>query len=74
MFKNPPGDFAGRLLESVGAKGMRVGGAYVWEGHANVIVRGEGATPSDVLALAKLMRNRVSFRLGVDLEPEVQGL
>jgi len=74
VFKNPPGDFAGRLLESVGAKGMRVGGAYVWEGHANVIVRGEGATPSDVLALAKLMRNRVSFRLGVDLEPEVQGL
>ena len=74
VFKNPPGDFAGRLLESVGAKGMRVGGAYVWEGHANVIVRGEGATPSDVLALAKLMRNRVSFRLGVYLEPEVQGL
>ena len=74
FFKNPPGDFAGRLLESVGAKGMRVGGAYVWEGHANVIVRGDGATPSDVLALAKLMRNRVRFRLGVDLEPEVCGL
>lgn len=74
FFKNPPGDFAGRLLESVGAKGMRVGGAYVWEGHANVVVRGEGATPSDVLALAKLIRNRVLFRLGVDLEPEVCGL
>ena len=74
FFKNPPGDFAGRLLESVGAKGMCVGGAYVWEGHANVIVRGEGATSSDVLALAKLMRNRVRFRLGVDLEPEVCGL
>ena len=74
FFKNPPGDFAGRLLESVGAKRMRVGGAYVWEEHANVIVRGEGATPSDVLALAKLMRNRVFFRLGVELEPEVSGL
>ena len=74
VFKNPPGDFAGRLLETVGAKGMRVGGAYVWEGHANVIVRGEGATPSDVLALARLMRNRVLFRLGVELEPEVCGL
>ena len=71
VFKNPPGDFAGRLLESVGAKGMRVGGAYVWEGHANVIVRGEGATPSDFLALVRLMRNRVFFRLGVMLEPEV---
>ena len=74
FFKNPQGDHAGRLLEAVGAKGMRVGGAYVWEGHANVIVRGEGATASDVLALARLMRNRVFFRLGVLLEPEVCGV
>ena len=74
FFKNPPGDHAGRLLEAVGAKEMRVGGAYVWSEHANVIVRGEGATPSDVLALARLMRNRVLFRLGVRLEPEVAGL
>ena len=71
FFKNPPGDYAGRLLESVGAKEMRVGGAYVWSGHANVIVRGDGATASDVLALSRLMRNRVLFRLGVSLEPEV---
>ena len=74
VFKNPSGDFAGRLLEAVGAKGMRVGGAYVWDGHANVIVRGEGATPSDVLALAGLMRSRVMFKFGVSLEPEVCGL
>ena len=74
FFKNPPGDSAGRLLESAGAKEMRVGGAYVWEGHANVIVRGEGATASDVLALARLMRNRVLFRHGVSLEPEVCGI
>jgi len=74
FFKNPQGDHAGRLLEAVGAKGMRVGGAYVWEGHANVIVRGDGATASDVLALARLMRNRVFFRLGVLLEPEVCGM
>ena len=74
FFKNPPNDYAGRLLESVGAKGMRVGGAYVWEGHANVIVRGEGATPSDVLALAQILAHRVQIRLGVTLEPEVVGL
>ena len=73
FFKNPPGDYAGRLLEAAGAKEMKVGGAYVWEKHANVIVRGEGATASDVLALARLMRNRVFFRLGVVLEPEVCG-
>ena len=74
FFKNPPGDHAGRLLEEAGAKDLKVGGAYVWAEHANVIVRGEGATPSDVLALARLMRNRVLFRFGVVLEPEVCGL
>ena len=74
FFKNPPGDFAGRLLEEAGAKDLRVGGAYVWTEHANVIVRGEGATPSDVLALARLMRNRVLFRFGIALEPEVCGI
>ncbi len=74
FFKNPPSDFAGRLLESVGAKDLRVGGAYVWSEHANVIVRGAGATASDVLALARLMAVRVWLRLGVALEPEVCGL
>lgn len=74
IFKNPPGDFAGRLLEAAGAKGLRVGGAYVWAEHANVIVRGAGATASDVLALARLMAARVRFRFGVTLEPEVCGL
>ena len=74
FFKNPAGDYAGRLLEEAGAKELRVGGAYVWEEHANVIVRGEGATASDVLALARLMRNRVFFRFGVLLEPEVCGI
>lgn len=74
VFKNPPGDFAGRLLEEAGTKEMRVGGAYVWDRHANVIVRGNDAAPSDVLALASLMRNRVKFRFGVTLEPEVCGL
>jgi len=74
FFKNPPGDAAGRLLEAAGAKELKVGGAYVWSEHANVIVRGEGATGSDVLALARLMRNRVLFRFGVSLEPEVCGI
>ena len=74
FFKNPEGDFAGRLLEAAGAKELRVGGASVWSEHANVIVRGESATASDVIALARLMRNRVFFRFGVRLEPEVQGI
>ena len=74
MFKNPSGDHAGRLLEAVGANELRVGGAYVWQEHANVIAADEGATSSDILALARLMRERVRFRLGVELEPEIVGL
>ena len=74
VFKNPSGDFAGRLLEAAGAKGLRVGGAYVWEEHANVIVAGPDATPSDFLALARLMQNKVWFRFGIRLDPEVRGL
>ena len=74
VFKNPPGDFAGRVLEAAGAKGLRVGGACVWEEHANVIVAGADATASDVLALARLMRARVFHRFGLELEPEVRGL
>ena len=53
---------------------VRVGGAFVWAEHANVIIRGEGATASDVLALARLLAARVWLRLGVRLEPEVCGI
>ena len=74
VFKNPQGDYAGRLLEEAGCRSLRVGGAYVWERHANVIVSGPDATASDFLALARLMRNRVYFRFGVELQPEVCGL
>ena len=74
FFKNPPGDFAGRLLEAAGAKELSVGGACVWKEHANVIVAGKDATPSDVLALARLMYWRVMHRFGVALEAEVSGI
>ena len=74
FFKNPPGDFAGRLLEAAGAKELLVGGAYVWKEHANVIVAGKDATSSDVLALARLMYWRVLHRFGVALEAEVVGI
>jgi UDP-N-acetylmuramate--alanine ligase len=74
FFKNPPGDFAGRLLEAAGAKELSVGGASVWKEHANVIVAGEGASASDVLALARLMHWRVRHRFGVALEAEVSGI
>ena len=74
VFKNPPGDFAGRLLEAAGAKNLRVGGACVWPEHANVIVAGPDAVPGDFLALARLMQLAVFFRFGIVLAPEVHGL
>lgn len=74
FFKNPVGDFAGRLLEEAGAKSLSVGGAKVWQKHANVIIAGEGSSPDDVLALARLMYWRVYYRFGVQLEAEVSGI
>lgn len=74
VFKNPPGGSAGRLLENASCKGLSVGGCRVWEGHANVIVSGPGATASDFLALASLMKNAVKDKFDIELEPEVRGL
>ena len=74
VFKNPDGDAAGRLLEEAGAKKLRVGGARVWEEHANVIVAEEGCTSSDILALARLMAGAVLHRFNIHLEPEIRGL
>ena len=74
VFKNPPGDHAGRLLEAVGAKGMCVGGAEVWKEHANIIFARDGATSSDILALAEIVRARVFHRFGIKLEYEIAGL
>ena len=75
VFKNPsPETPAGKLLEEVGAKSMKVGGAYVWSEHANVIVAGDGCTSSDILALARLMAARVRDRFGISLQPEIRGL
>ncbi|NOZ93808.1 MAG: UDP-N-acetylmuramate dehydrogenase [Acidobacteria bacterium] len=71
IFRNPPGEHAGRLLDEAGCKGMRVGGAHVSRTHANVITVDRGATAADVMELARIMRGRVKDRFGVVLEPEV---
>lgn len=70
-FRNPPGDYAGRLIEAVGLKGHRIGGAQVSERHANFVVNLGQASARDVLALMRLMRDRVRERFGVRLETEV---
>jgi UDP-N-acetylmuramate dehydrogenase len=71
-FKNPPGDSAGRLIDAVGLKGRRIGGAQVSPKHANFIVNVDRASADDVLALMAEMRERVLQRFGIELEPEVR--
>ena len=72
VFRNPPGDHAGRLIEVCGLKGARVGGAVVSEKHGNFIVNDGAASSSDIEALIGRVRARVFDETGVDLEPEVR--
>ncbi len=72
IFRNPAGDYAARLIESAGCKGVRIGGAQVSEKHANFIVNRGGATCADVLALIEEVRETVRREHDVDLELEVQ--
>jgi UDP-N-acetylmuramate dehydrogenase len=72
IFRNPPGDFAGRLVEAAGLKGRVVGGAMVSEKHANFIVNTNGATANDVRALMTLVQQEVAQRFNVKLVPEVE--
>jgi len=74
VFKNPPGDFAARLIEATGCKGWRVGGAEVSEKHANFIVNRGGAASADVMELIAKVREAVRERQGVALELEVHVL
>lgn len=71
VFVNPPGDFAGRLIEAAGLKGARVGGAMISELHANFIVNLGGASAADVLALIEKARAAVQARSHVALQTEV---
>jgi len=74
VFKNPDGDYAGRLIEACGLKGERAGGAMISPRHANVIVNTGGAGSADVLALMRRMRDEVRTKFGVTLSPEVEML
>lgn len=71
VFKNPEGDHAARLIDAVGGKSLRVGGARVSEKHANFIIAGPGASARDVHELIGRIRTRVEEMHGVALEPEV---
>ena len=72
VFRNPPGDSAGRLIDAAGLKGRRVGGALVSEKHANFIVNDRKGTAADVRRLAEQVRAEVRARHGIDLVFEVE--
>jgi len=71
VFRNPEGDFSGRLIENLGLKGLRIGGASVSEKHANFIVNDGSALASDIEALILLVQQKVQEAEGVTLIPEV---
>jgi UDP-N-acetylmuramate dehydrogenase len=72
VFKNPPGDSAGRIIDGLGLKGTRVGGAMVSAKHANFFVAEQGVTAQDVHDLVVLIQRRVAEAAGIHLEPEVR--
>jgi UDP-N-acetylmuramate dehydrogenase len=74
MFRNPPGDFAGRLIEAAGLKGKRIGQAQISEVHANFIINLGGARAMEVRELMELARAEVERRFGIALIAEVKYL
>jgi len=74
VFKNPPGDAAGRIIDAAGLKGFRIGGVEVSSRHANFFVADAGATAADVHALVAEVQRRVREVAGIDLEPELRFL
>jgi UDP-N-acetylmuramate dehydrogenase len=72
MFKNPAGDYAGRLIEAAGLKGARVGGVEISPIHANFFVNNDQATASDIWKMIQTVRNTVQQKFGIMLELEVE--
>jgi UDP-N-acetylmuramate dehydrogenase len=72
VFRNPPGDYAARLIQQCGLKGKRIGGAQVSEKHANFIVNTGEATAADIESLIDEVRTTVAAQTGVQLHPEVK--
>ena len=72
VFKNPPGDHAGRLIEAAGLKGLAVGGAVISRVHANFIENRGGASAADILSLINTVVLKVMDAFSVRLEPEVE--
>jgi len=71
IFKNPVGNFAGKLIDEAGLKGLRRGGAYISHKHANFILNDGTATATDILNLITLIKEMVFKKFGIELEEEI---
>jgi UDP-N-acetylmuramate dehydrogenase len=72
MFKNPPGDYAGRLIEAAGLKGHQIGGAEISSVHANFFINHGNASAADIYRLVDLARKTVEEKFGIQLELEIE--
>ena len=72
MFKNPAAIPAGRLIDELGLKGAKIGGARISLEHGNFLVNDGGATAADVLALIELLKTKAREARGIDLHTEVE--
>ena len=72
VFRNPPNDYAGRIIEQTGLKGKKIGGAMISPKHANYIVNTGGAKAEDVLRLMEMAKEKVREAKGIELEPEIK--
>jgi UDP-N-acetylmuramate dehydrogenase len=72
MFKNPPGDYAGRLIEAAGLKGARIGDAQISPLHGNFFINLGQASAADIYRLVQLARKKVAEKFGVELELEIE--
>ncbi len=72
IFMNPPGDYAGRLIEACGLKGTQIGGAMISPKHANWIINTNGASASDIMSLITLTRDEVYKQFGIELTLEIE--
>lgn len=74
VFKNPSGDFAGRLIEACGLKGFQIGGAQISEMHANFIINAGGAKAQDIKQIIEHVKVQVFKKSGIELEEEIRYL
>jgi UDP-N-acetylmuramate dehydrogenase len=72
MFKNPPGDFAGRLIEAAGLKGLQRGNVQISEQHANFFINLGEARAADVWSLLQVAKREVAEKFGIELEEEIE--